>query len=80
MAKSGFIGFGQTLAIEGEKDNIHCNIVAPVGSSRILASINPTDLLKASYVSPLIVYLCHPKTKENGGLFECGGGYFTKLK
>eukprot|EP01080_Neovahlkampfia_damariscottae_P006317 gene6317-10324_t len=80
MAKSGFIGLGQTLAIEGYKDNIHCNIVAPVGSSRILASINPTDLLKPAYVSPLMIYLCHPKTKETGGLFECGGGFFTKLK
>jgi hypothetical protein len=80
MAKSGLLGFGQTLAQEGQKDNIHTNVVAPVASSRILASVNPTDLLKPSYVSPLLLYLCHPNTKENGGIFECGGGYFAKLK
>jgi 3-hydroxyacyl-CoA dehydrogenase/3a,7a,12a-trihydroxy-5b-cholest-24-enoyl-CoA hydratase len=37
-------------------------------------------VLKAEYVAPLVVYLCHESTQENGSLFEVGGGWIGKLR
>lgn len=78
-AKSSLIGFSHSLALEGKKFNIHSNTIAPIASSRILATINQTDKLKPEYISPLVLYLCHEDCKETGGLFECGAGWYTKL-
>ena len=36
------------------------------------------DVLKAEYVSPLVLYLCHEDTEETGSLFEVGGGWVGK--
>jgi len=36
--------------------------------------------LKPEYVSPLVLYLCHDTSTENGGLFEVGGGWVSKLR
>jgi len=38
------------------------------------------DALKPEYVVPLVGYLCHESCKENGGLFEVGGGFISKLR
>ena len=36
------------------------------------------NILKPEYVSPLVLYLCHEETEENGSLFEVGGGWIGK--
>jgi len=36
--------------------------------------------LKSEYICPLVAYLCHEKTEENGGLFELGAGWVAKLR
>ena len=83
MAKLGLFGFGQTLAIEGGKKNVHVNTIAPIAGSRMTETVLPPDLvaaLKPEYVSPLVAWLCHESCEENGGLFEVGGGYVGKLR
>lgn len=40
----------------------------------ILASLKP------EFVTPVVGYLCHENTEENGGLFEVGGGFVSKLR
>lgn len=43
----------------------------------------PPDVLKTvkpELVVPLVAYLCHEDCKENGGLFEVGGGFVAKLR
>lgn len=82
-AKLGLYGFANTLALEGEKYNIHVNTIAPVAGSRLTATILPPELvdaLKPEYVSPLVAYLCHETTLENGALFELGAGWVTRLR
>ncbi|XP_046297109.1 peroxisomal multifunctional enzyme type 2 isoform X3 [Marmota monax] len=82
-AKLGILGLANTLAIEGRKNNIHCNTIAPNAGSRMTQTVMPEDLfeaLKPEYVAPLILWLCHESCEENGGLFEVGAGWIGKLR
>lgn len=38
-AKMGMVGFSQTLAKEGERKNIHTNVIAPLAGTRMLATV-----------------------------------------
>ncbi|XP_045140991.1 peroxisomal multifunctional enzyme type 2 [Echinops telfairi] len=82
-AKLGLLGLANTLAIEGRKNNIHCNTIAPTAGSRMTKTVLPEDVLKAlkpDYVAPLVLWLCHESCEENGGLFEVGAGWIGKLR
>uniref|UniRef100_W5KZV0 Peroxisomal multifunctional enzyme type 2 n=1 Tax=Astyanax mexicanus TaxID=7994 RepID=W5KZV0_ASTMX len=82
-AKLGLLGLANTLAIEGRKYNIHCNTIAPTAGSRLTQTVMPPDLLeslKAEYVAPLVLWLCHEECQESGGLFEVGAGWIGKLR
>jgi 3-hydroxyacyl-CoA dehydrogenase/3a,7a,12a-trihydroxy-5b-cholest-24-enoyl-CoA hydratase len=83
MAKLGLVGFANTLAVEGRKNDIQVNTIAPIAGSRLTETVLPKELLDAlrpEYVSPLLAYLCHEGCQETGGLFEVGGGFFAKLR
>ena len=72
-----------TLAKEGVKYNIHANTIAPLAASRMTEAILPEDILKnlkPEFVTPLVEYLTHESTEENGSLFEVGAGYVAKLR
>lgn len=82
-AKLGIHGFTQTLALEGKKKNVFVNTIAPIAGSRLTETVLPkeiVDALKPEVVSPLVAWLCHEKCQETGGLFEVGGGFFSKLR
>jgi 3-hydroxyacyl-CoA dehydrogenase/3a,7a,12a-trihydroxy-5b-cholest-24-enoyl-CoA hydratase len=79
-AKAALIGFANSLAIEGAGRNIMVNTIAPIASSRILATVNTTDKFKPEFISPLVLWLCHQNCKETGGIFECGAGWYSKLR
>jgi NAD(P)-dependent dehydrogenase (short-subunit alcohol dehydrogenase family) len=82
-AKLALHGFTMSLAKEGQKRNVLVNSIAPVAASRMLETVMPPDVLKAvnpSLVVPLVAYLSHDSCKENGGLFEVGGGFVAKLR
>uniref|UniRef100_A0A8D2JL50 Peroxisomal multifunctional enzyme type 2 n=1 Tax=Sciurus vulgaris TaxID=55149 RepID=A0A8D2JL50_SCIVU len=82
-AKLGILGLANTLAIEGRKNNIHCNTIAPNAGSRMTQTVLPEDIfeaLKPEYVAPLVLWLCHESCEENGGLFEVGAGWIGKLR
>ncbi|KAF9211191.1 hypothetical protein CPC16_012145 [Podila verticillata] len=82
-AKLALVGLTQTLALEGKRDNIHCNVIAPMAASRMTETILPPDMLqslKPEMVTPLVEYLCHEDTTENGSIFEVGAGFVGKLR
>ncbi|CAG8582653.1 9321_t:CDS:2 [Paraglomus occultum] len=82
-AKLALVSFTRTLAIEGASANIHSNVIAPIAASRMTETVMPPDVLEAlkpEFISPLVLYLCHESTQENGSLFELGAGFVAKLR
>lgn len=83
-AKLAQVGFTETLAKEGSKYNIICNVIAPIAASRMTETVMPPDVLanlKPDWVVPLVAVLVHPSnTTETGSIFEVGGGHMAKLR
>lgn len=82
-AKMGLVGFGQTLVLEGEKNNIRTNIIAPVAISRMTESLMPEQIhefIRPELVSPLVVFLCSEKCDANGEYYEVGAGAFARIE
>lgn len=82
-AKSGLIGFSNTLAIEGAKANIIVNTIAPNAGTAMTATVMPPEMveaLKPDYVAPLIAYLAHDTNKHTGGVYEVGSGWVARVR
>ncbi|KAI4252436.1 MAG: hypothetical protein L6R42_007961, partial [Xanthoria sp. 1 TBL-2021] len=59
-AKLSQVGFTETLAKEGYKYNIICNVIAPIAASRMTQTVMPPDILdnlKPDWVVPLVAVL-----------------------
>ena len=83
MAKLGLLGLSNTLALEGAKKNVKVNAIAPFAGSRLTETVlskDMVDALRPEYISPLAAWLCHESCDSTGGLFEVGGGVYTKLR
>ena len=83
FAKSGLIGFTNTLAIEGARKGILANVIAPVAGSRLTESILPREVveaLKPEFVTPLVIKLCSEQSAQTGGVFEVGAGWISRLR
>ncbi|KAG3118607.1 hypothetical protein PI124_g5117 [Phytophthora idaei] len=81
--KMGLVGFTVALNREGIKYNIAVNAVSPVAGTRLTQPVWPEDVyakLTSELTSPVIVHLCHPSCKDNGELFELGGGWVGALR
>ncbi len=78
-AKLGIIGFMNTLKIEGQKNNIHVNAIAPVAATRMTESLMPPEVLeklRPEFVTPGVVYLCSEEA-PTGSILTAGAGAFS---
>jgi 3-hydroxyacyl-CoA dehydrogenase/3a,7a,12a-trihydroxy-5b-cholest-24-enoyl-CoA hydratase len=82
-AKLGLWGLARTLALEGERSDIRCNCIAPVGLTRMNAAIltgPQRTRYGAEAIAPLAAWLCHERCTDTGELFEAMGGWFAQVR
>jgi NAD(P)-dependent dehydrogenase (short-subunit alcohol dehydrogenase family) len=81
-AKMGIVGFMNTLKLEGQKNNIHVNAVAPVAGTRMTENLMPPEMVKRlapEYVTPGVVYLCSEEA-PTGVILTAGAGAFAMAR
>ena len=78
-AKLSLVGFMNSLKLEGQKNNIHVNAIAPVAATRMTEGLMPPEIaarLQPDYVTPGVVYLCSEEA-PTGAILTAGGGAFA---
>ncbi|HEX7944704.1 MAG TPA: SDR family oxidoreductase [Phenylobacterium sp.] len=78
-AKLGLIGFMNTLKLEGQKNNVHVNAIAPVAATRMTENLMPPEVLeqlKPEFVTPGVVFLCSDEA-PTGHILTAGAGAFA---
>jgi NAD(P)-dependent dehydrogenase (short-subunit alcohol dehydrogenase family) len=80
-AKMGLVGLTKVLAVEGAKNNIKANAIAPVAKTRMTEDIlGPlADKLLPESVTPLVTFLVHEDCPVSGELYSVGGGRVARV-
>ncbi|RKP29420.1 NAD(P)-binding protein [Metschnikowia bicuspidata] len=82
-AKSAIIGLTRTIAIEGARSNIKCNVVAPHAETAMTLTIfreEDKNLYPPKLVAPLLIFLASDEVPVTGELFEAGGGWIGNTR
>ena len=78
-AKLGVVGFINTLKLEGQKDNIHINALAPVAWTRMTSNLMPPEMEEAlapDQVTPAVVFMCSDQA-PTGKIICAGAGAYA---
>ncbi|MEM7219284.1 MAG: SDR family NAD(P)-dependent oxidoreductase [Pseudomonadota bacterium] len=78
-AKLGQVGMMNTLKIEGAKNNIHTNAIAPVAITRMTENLIPEgahDTLGPEHITKAVVYLC-TEDAPNGVIVQAAGRKYS---
>lgn len=73
------------MALEGRKNNIFVNTIAPNAGTQLTRTIMPEEVVQAfkpDYVAPLVLLLCSDQMPDppTGLLFEVGCGWQTRTR
>lgn len=82
-AKAGIIGLTRTIAIEGAKNNIKANVVAPHAETAMTLTVfreEDKNLYPPKLVAPLLIFLASENVPVTGELFEGGGGWIGNTR
>ena len=78
-AKLGQVGLMNSLKIEGAKNNIHTNTIAPVAATRMTENLMPDEVLQKlgpELVTPAALFLVSTDA-PNGVVLQAQGGTFS---
>lgn len=80
-AKMGLVGFTRVLAVEGAKNNIKANAIAPVAKTRMTEELlgAAADRLAPELVTPIVTYLAHEDCLVSGEVYSVGGGRVARV-
>ncbi|MEN6541901.1 SDR family NAD(P)-dependent oxidoreductase [Parvibaculum sp.] len=81
-AKLGVVGFINTLKLEGQKDNIRCNALAPVAYTRMTSDLMPPEaekMLSPESVTPGVMFLVS-EDAPTGMILCAGAGVFAAAR
>ena len=81
-AKCGVVGLMNTLHIEGAKNNIHVNCIAPTAATRMTEDIIPEQMLAQiapEHVTPAVLYLAS-KDGPSRTIMLAGAGCYSIAK
>jgi NAD(P)-dependent dehydrogenase (short-subunit alcohol dehydrogenase family) len=80
-AKMGLVGLTRVLAVEGAKNNIKANAIAPVAKTRMTEDLLGAlaDKLMPETVTPVVVFLAHEDVPVTGEVYSVGGGRVARV-
>jgi NAD(P)-dependent dehydrogenase (short-subunit alcohol dehydrogenase family) len=80
-AKMALVGLANVLNVEGTKDNIKTNVIAPVARTRMTEELlgSLTERVDPGLVSPLVAWLCHEDCPVSGHIYTVGGGRVARI-
>jgi NAD(P)-dependent dehydrogenase (short-subunit alcohol dehydrogenase family) len=77
-AKAGLMGLTRVLSIEGARNNVLVNAIAPIAHTRMTEdSIDAA--MGPELISPLVAFLCHEACEISGQAYSVGGGRVSRL-
>ncbi|MCW7754281.1 SDR family oxidoreductase [Desulfobotulus sp. H1] len=82
-AKMGLVGLMQSLCIEGRKNGIQANVVAPLAASRMTEDLLPPEVLEnmdPATVAPLVLWLTSSACTESGSIVNMGLGCLNRVQ
>jgi NAD(P)-dependent dehydrogenase (short-subunit alcohol dehydrogenase family) len=81
-AKLAVVGLMNTVKLEGQKYNIHCNAVSPVAYTRMTSDLFPPEaemLMTPERVTPAVIYLAGEEA-PTGVIVSAGAGVYAKVE
>jgi len=82
-AKMALIGLMNVIKLEGAKNGILVNAVAPIAATRMTEALMPKHALphlKSEYVSAAVAYFCSQQCQVSGHVVSAGAGYFARTQ
>ena len=80
-AKMGLVGLTRVLAVEGARNGIQANAIAPLAHTRMTEDImGPLgDKLAPELITPIVAFLAHESCDSTGRIYSCGGGRVAEV-